>query len=43
MEYSSTFLEGITSSESDVSESDSCSCEAACELETVCSVGLCIV
>ena len=38
MEYSSTFLEGITSPESDVSESDSCSCEAACELETVCSV-----
>ena len=36
MEYSSAFLEDITSSESDVSESDDCSCEADCKLEAVC-------
>ena len=43
MEYSSVFLEDITSSESDASESDGCFCEEACELEAVCSVGFCIV
>ena len=43
MEYSSAFLEDITSSESDVSESDGCSCEADCKLEAVCVGGFCIV